>query len=419
MTSEGAKLSGHEAASDTRVSSFDGRPEETHIEGDPRSKTAHGEACATPANSHRPAFRRSRSAMIRPAEDGLGGRHVRSKFMHDLHPANEKQASAVDRRNRVHAWQTHDDPGRVSIAAVAHSAHFSRRASTGAIKNLKPAPLSRKNSAGTVHDHEEPRATISRHASLEVDNAGHRPRTAGLRNNWTQCRSLQDERTTPSLCSQYDVHLVGSGVSDVILSSVTEPLLRAEDWLARNDPAEEGQPRQPKCDTTVGNHHRIVANGACVTASFVDQGNAPEVIGSDIFGDEEKSEVFAVPLSSEIKLGTERRTGAGRAAAELAAYDAWRKEDREMTGKPKITRLGRSKQRSIDDLFLYRRNADAARRKKQLEVDAMEDKLLTGRPVSRCYLLSPNRSPPARSARLVSSWSTVQWFGRIPMRKKY
>ena len=72
----------------------------------------------------------------------------------------------------------------------------------------------------------------------------------------------------------------------------------------------------------------------------------------------------------------------GKAAAVWAAMEAKQREEEEMTGTPEITRLGQSKHRSVDDLFLFQRNVEASRRHRQDERDTREESLLTGRPVS-------------------------------------
>lgn len=72
----------------------------------------------------------------------------------------------------------------------------------------------------------------------------------------------------------------------------------------------------------------------------------------------------------------------GRAAAEWEVAKARLREDEEMTGKPEITPLGRSKQRSVDDLLLYKINTQAARQQKQNDKEALEDNFLAGRTVS-------------------------------------
>ncbi|CAM9588626.1 unnamed protein product [Ectocarpus fasciculatus] len=51
-----------------------------------------------------------------------------------------------------------------------------------------------------------------------------------------------------------------------------------------------------------------------------------------------------------------------------------------MTGRPEITRRGRNKQRSVDDLFLFQRNAEASRRRRHDERETHENKLVTGKP---------------------------------------
>ena len=73
----------------------------------------------------------------------------------------------------------------------------------------------------------------------------------------------------------------------------------------------------------------------------------------------------------------------GKAAAEWAAGEARRRDEEQMTGTPKITRLGRNKRRSVDDLFLFKRTADTARRRNQDDRVAREENLNTGRPVSK------------------------------------
>lgn len=87
------------------------------------------------------------------------------------------------------------------------------------------------------------------------------------------------------------------------------------------------------------------------------------------------------PLELETR-GTATRHR-GKAAAEWAACEARRRDEEQMTGTPKITRLGRNKRRSVDDLFLFKRTADTARRQNQDDRAAQEDNLTTGRPVSK------------------------------------
>lgn len=74
-----------------------------------------------------------------------------------------------------------------------------------------------------------------------------------------------------------------------------------------------------------------------------------------------------------------------KAAAEWAAGEARRRDEEQMTGTPEITRLGRSKRRSVDDLFLFKRTADTARRQNQDDREAQEDIFNTGRPVSKLF----------------------------------
>ena len=73
----------------------------------------------------------------------------------------------------------------------------------------------------------------------------------------------------------------------------------------------------------------------------------------------------------------------GKAAAEWAAGESRRKDEEQMTGTPEITRLGRSKRRSVDDLFLFKRTVDTARRQNQDHRVAQEEKNITARPVSK------------------------------------
>lgn len=61
-----------------------------------------------------------------------------------------------------------------------------------------------------------------------------------------------------------------------------------------------------------------------------------------------------------------------------------------MTGTPEITRLGRSKRRSVDDLFLFKRNVDTTRRRNQDDKELQDNAIITGRPVSKRVVHHPS-----------------------------
>lgn len=137
---------------------------------------------------------------------------------------------------------------------------------------------------------------------------------------------------------------------------VPESLVWAEDWLKSNDP----EPRR-KCRATSSAAGRTKA------------------ADSDFFG-----YYSAGPWNKELAI-EERLHSKASVDSRSVENRAEGQQVEEMTGKPEITRLGRSKQRSIDDLFLYQQNAEETRRRKKSQKKAAEDNLLTGRPV-RCVL---------------------------------
>lgn len=154
--------------------------------------------------------------------------------------------------------------------------------------------------------------------------------------------------------------------------SVASSLMQAEDWLANNEEEiEVGPQRRRRGSGQTDRVRKSETRGRRALdtslASRDDQLNVQRVqsdrgvVGQELSG-------------ASVRLR-------GKAAAVLAAMKLQQKEEEEMTGTPEITRLGQSKHRSIDDLFLFQRNIDASRRHKQYERDTKEESLVTGRPV--------------------------------------
>ena len=142
-------------------------------------------------------------------------------------------------------------------------------------------------------------------------------------------------------------------------SCVPDVLLEVENWLKKND---------PEYDHCLATTSSSVA-GQNKTDSYSSKGRAS-----------------APPHNSP---GIEGGQRVKIADIDSTMRETKRREVEEITGRPEITRLGRNQQRSVDDLFLYQRNVEANRRRKQGEAQATEDRMWTGRPVRRAC--SPQR----------------------------
>lgn len=137
---------------------------------------------------------------------------------------------------------------------------------------------------------------------------------------------------------------------------VPKSLLWAEEWLKSNDP----EPRRNNRATS-----SVAGRTKAAKSHF---------FGCYSAGPWNKEPALEEKLHSKATVDT--RSVENRADGQQVE---------EITGKPEITRLGRSKQRTVDDLFLYQRTAEATRRRKKSQRKAAEDSLLTGRPV-KCSL---------------------------------
>ncbi|CAM9603319.1 unnamed protein product, partial [Scytosiphon promiscuus] len=146
---------------------------------------------------------------------------------------------------------------------------------------------------------------------------------------------------------------------------VATSLLRAENWLAKNEP--EVELERPRSRTLTPDRTRLrpKSSRGATRLSCKPVGSCDE-------------RVMACRVEGSGATTTARLRG--RAAAVWASVQAQRREEEEMTGKPEITRLGRSKRRSVDDLFLFQRNVEDSRRRKRDRREAHEKKLVTGRP---------------------------------------
>lgn len=273
-------------------------------------------------------------------------------------PCERTQVDATDklpRRGQV------AEPGKVAKPRerpTFYRASPKRRPSALAVEHPNEPPPTAAENAGVgaplarhkyPEDYEEvePRMQLAR---LEGETF------VGGRHGQTNSRGRRDTAESEGSASSDPTSRQGSFVAG--------SLLRAEEWLTRNEP--ELRQRQ--------------TNGSSPSESSPSSDNSR---GASI------SRQPATPLSSRAK-NLERETPAatvrlrGKAAAEWEASEARRREDEHMTGKPEITLLGQSKKRSVGDLFLYKRKVEAARRQNQDDREMEERKLLTGRPVSWC-----------------------------------
>eukprot|EP00903_Cladosiphon_okamuranus_P007720 g7480.t1 len=176
-------------------------------------------------------------------------------------------------------------------------------------------------------------------------------------------------------------------------------VVTAEEWLANND------------EDTIGVGQRGGRRRGSGQTDFSAQASetcARRASGVSLASRDPQAEVQGALQDSgairhELPSGSARLRG--KAAAVWAAMEAKQKEKEEMTGTPEITRLGRSKHRSVDDLFLFQRNVEASRRHKQDERDTQEERLVTGRPetCSRSALLVERMRRDNNSARRSTS----------------
>lgn len=185
-------------------------------------------------------------------------------------------------------------------------------------------------------------------------------------------------------------------------------LLQAEKWLAQNElEAELERPRSRALIRSERARSRSKSSRRGTRRSCTPVGSRGERVRAD------------APQNDEASGATTTRLR-GRAAAVWASVEAQRREEEEMTGTPEITRLGRSKQRSVDDLFLFQREVEASRRRKRDEREAHEDNLVTGRPVStdssvELFTIAKllwggttwSASDSARHVTNISSWPTT------------
>ncbi|CAN0561809.1 unnamed protein product, partial [Ectocarpus sp. 12 AP-2014] len=183
------------------------------------------------------------------------------------------------------------------------------------------------------------------------------PKWSGLKKPIRQrAKRVEEPPTSKPAPSSQGNHLVASS------------LQQAEHWLATNEPESElGRPYRrrgpdqtpPKPDFL---RRTRETSGRFATPTHVVDASQKE----------------EVPLHEPPAATTARLRG--QAAAIREAMESRRKEAEEMTGRPEITRRGRNKQRSVDDLFLFQRNAEASRRRRHDERETHENKLVTGRP---------------------------------------
>lgn len=160
---------------------------------------------------------------------------------------------------------------------------------------------------------------------------------------------------------------------DAASQRVASSLLQAKDWLANNE--EEIDVGQ-KCRRRGSSQINCAKKSETCARRAVGTPLAPR---GDQMGEREVHQDRGM-VSHEFPGASARLRG--KAAAVWAAMEAQHKEEEEMTGTPEITRLGQSKHRSVDDLFLFQRNVEASRRHKRDERDTQEERLVTGRPVS-------------------------------------
>lgn len=158
---------------------------------------------------------------------------------------------------------------------------------------------------------------------------------------------------------------VSTGSPSRRASCIVDCLLLAEHWLAES--------KKERLQSRTG------APGLSTSPLKVSHSLGDSVLGRSTtpLGEQVR------PLELETR-GTTARLRS-KLAAEWAAGEARRRDELEMTGTPEITRLGRSKRRSVDDLFLFKRTADTARRQNQDDREAQEDLFNTGRPVSKLF----------------------------------
>lgn len=183
-----------------------------------------------------------------------------------------------------------------------------------------------------------------------------------------QRQRKQDKGALVSLRGQADEnHGPNSESSEEVLgptpvSSVSGSLLRARAWLAKNEPELD----------------RCLHAGSAQAVRDSKSQSSPETNESSptIAVARGKRTTVLEQTTADVSRGLR-----GKAAAEWEVSEARRREDEEVTGKPEITRLGRSKQRSVNDLFLYKYNVEASRRRRQHDREIMEENLLTGQPV--------------------------------------
>lgn len=319
-------------------------------------KGQHGSSCCT-------SMRRSTSENpIRDDHPTINSWSVTRQRTDDISAPREENRRSLSEKKR------HDDR-RLGGKTIVER--------TGSHPKPRTAPVTRRKSALKIKlAEDEPSATLS--ATGNGDENGN-TRYASIKRD--QKRTLKKQQQTAaqnkgalvSPRGQVDAKNErdsGSSEDFVGSSSVSGSLLRARAWLAKNDPELD----------------RCLHAGAAQAVRDSKSQSPPET--------NDRSPTIAVAGSSK-RAAVDQQAIAGvsrglrgRAAAEWEVSEARRRENEEMTGKPVITSLGRSKQRSIDDLFLYKYNVDSSRRQKQHEMEVVENNLLTGQPVRIAFRLS-------------------------------
>lgn len=299
---------------------------------------------------------RSRSTVILSKDGKIeGGGGARSLY----HDGSKNTPAGC---NRTEDTRTGTAPGSLQPTR--------RRASTRAVRRLE-------GTFAAVTESEGEGVSRARHVPLESEGRQRNPAPKNKKGY------PGDETTTPSTrCEQTPRRNKGQErekhpVSDASSSRrVVMSLLQAENWLANNDE-----------DTIEVEHQggRRRGSGQSDLCAQTAETCARKASGISLASRDHQAGVQGAHqnrgvIRCELPGGSARLRG--KAAAVWAAMEAQQKEEEEMTGTPEITRLGQSKHRSVDDLFLFQRNVEASRRHKQDERDTQEEQLVTDRPVS-------------------------------------
>lgn len=323
---------------------------------------------------------RSRPSILISTKGTLGRR--RSAGGSEVPRHTEEAASTVSTRTTARAWQPVESDSDVSTTTSHSGGSVTHRSCTEVEEKLRRAASLPRGAASTTERCSGGGGTeinTGGYASCQDDtNKSTLPINSGenvINSDRIQEEGSQEKTGASSVARSRETGR-RRGRSENCLnthrgpSPVSGPLLRAEDWLAQND-LDQIRCRESADALDVGK----LQTRPLASKHLIEIRSSPVLAGKD-FDNEGVNNPSYPHSDTDVRL-------TGMAAAEWEVYEARRKLDLEMTGKPAITRLGRSKKRSVDDLFLYRQKVDASRRQRKLDMEAMEAKELTWQPV-RC-----------------------------------